>query len=67
MDGLTNVSCETIMDENIKLGIYKQFFAQWERLHAFNGARELQMECAQQLVETADMIRNLDKENGKKA
>ena len=65
MDGLNIVSHET--SNEIELGLHRQFFAQWERLHAFKGARELQMECAQQLVETANMIRNLSKENGKKA
>lgn len=50
--------------ENFELELYKDFFKKWERLHAFKGARELQMECAQDLVDTAHQIRNLGKDDG---
>ena len=52
------------LDEEIELGLLRQFFQQWERLHSFKGAKELQIECAQQLVETAYHIRELG--DGKK-
>lgn len=55
---------DTLSDESIELGLLRQFFQQWERLHAFKGAKDLQMECAQQLVDTAHHIRELG--NGKK-
>jgi len=51
-------------NEELEFDLLKQFFTQWERLHNFKGARELQMQCAQDLVETAHNIRNLRKQDG---
>ncbi len=56
---------DELINDDHELGLLRQFFQQWERLHSFKGAKELQMECAQQLVETAYHIRELG--NGKKA
>ena len=50
------------MDELNELQLLQQFFTQWERLHALRGMPELQQEAAQQLVETAHLIRELQKD-----
>lgn len=50
--------------EELEFELLKQFFSQWERLHTFKGAKDLQMQCAQDLVETAHNIRNLRADDG---
>ncbi len=68
IDGLGKIKFDSAAwhaeKEYIELELLREFFKQWERLHAFKGARELQMQCAQDLVDTAHQIRNLGKDDG---